>query len=154
MISQKTMLLFITLSISTALIVPATNAEYTDSCSLYAQMLWSAADEFESAKSDFESAKSSYESACSPSYGYSKDDESACGSYGYERTSYEGAKNELIEAKSNLEDALENVANFCGACDHIYGVVAKKLQNNERTIEKLNKKLEQKDMEIKRLKKQ
>lgn len=78
----------------------ASKAEYTDSCGLYAQMLWSAAD-------GYESAKSSYESACDPYFEYSKGNESACGSYGYERTSYDSAKSEL-------ESALSNVSIFCG----------------------------------------
>jgi len=68
-------------------------------------MLWSAAD-------GYESAKSSYESACDPYFGYSKENKSACGSYGYERTSYDSAKSEL-------ESALSNVSMFCGTGDQL-----------------------------------
>jgi flagellar motility protein MotE (MotC chaperone) len=68
-------------------------------------MLWSAASEYESEKSQFKSA-------CDPDYGYSKNDESACGAYGYLRSGY-------IRAARSLQDALDNVAIFCGPCDNI-----------------------------------
>jgi hypothetical protein len=97
------------------------NAEYTDSCALYAQMLWSAAD-------SYDSAKSSFESACDPYIGYSKNDKSACGSYGYERNSYKSAKSEL-------EDALNNVAIFCGPCDGILASFARESKKNSKNLE-------------------
>ncbi|MFZ3138684.1 MAG: hypothetical protein WA126_14985 [Thermodesulfovibrionales bacterium] len=81
-------------------------AEYTDSCSMYAQMLWSAAD-------DYDSKASQFKSACDFYYGYDKDEESACGAYGYHRSS-------LKRAQRELDDALSNVALFCGSCDHIF----------------------------------
>ncbi|MFC1821399.1 hypothetical protein ACFL9T_01750 [Thermodesulfobacteriota bacterium] len=116
------------------------NAEYTDSCGLYAQMLWSAADNYDSAKSSFDSAKDSYESACDPYYGYSKNDESACGSYGYERSSYDDARSELENAKSELEDALNNVALFCGPCDDILGSF---MSESKKNINKLKSEIDQ-----------
>lgn len=97
------------------------NAEYTDSCALYAQLLWSAAENFDSAKSGFESA-------CDPYIGYSKGDEAACGSYGYERSSYESAKSEL-------EDALNNVALFCGPCEGILSSVRRSSMKNCKNLE-------------------
>lgn len=96
------------------------NAKYTDSCSHYARRLWRAAD-------SYESAKSSFESACDPYIGYSKDDELACGAYGYEKSSYDAAKSEL-------EDALNNVSNFCGTCDSILGTF---IQAYKREVKKL-----------------
>lgn len=87
-----------------ATIIPVRqSAAYDESCGMYAQFLWSAADQYES-------AKSSYESACSPYYGYSKNDEFACGPYGYERSAYESAKEEL-------ESAISNVGISCGVSD-------------------------------------
>ena len=88
---------------------------------MYAQMLWSAAD-------SYESAKSSYKSACDPYYGYSKDDESACGRYGYERSSYESAVSEL-------ESGLRNVALFCGPCDGILETFIRESMKNRRKLE-------------------
>jgi hypothetical protein len=91
-------------------------AEFSDSCGLYAQMLWTSASSFSSEKSTYEMAKStyemeesSYESACNSSYGYSKNDSSACGTYGYVRTAYvdafervKSARNDYDMAKANL----------------------------------------------------
>lgn len=134
------------------------NAEYTDSCSLYAQMLWSAADSYDSAKSSYDSAKSSFESACDPHFGYSKNDKSACGSYGYERSSYDSARSELEDAKSELEDALNNVALFCGPCDDILGSFMSESKKNinklKSEIDQLKKKLIELESENKTLNKQ
>ena len=88
--------------------------EYSSSCSMFAQMLWSAADAFDSEKSNFDSA-------CNRSYGYSKDDESACGSYGYARSGYDNAKREL-------EDAQSNVGLFCGTCDQFIRIMKSRSQ--------------------------
>ena len=54
-----------------------------------------------------EYAKDQFESACNPSYGYQKDDEGACGSYGYVRTNYENAK-------SDVEFAASSANRYCG----------------------------------------
>ena len=96
---------FLTLLIFVAIatMLARVSVAYDESCGMYAQFLWSPAEEYES-------AKASYESACSPYYGYSRDDESACGSYVYERRPYEGARDEL-------ESAIQNVGIFCGASD-------------------------------------
>jgi hypothetical protein len=98
-------------------------------------MLWSASDNYESARSD-------YKSTCDPYFGYSKDDESACGSYGYARTAYNDAKGEL-------EDALHNVALFCGNCDQFMNTAlrasakqAKRLQSEISSLRSKVKKLE------------
>ncbi len=148
------------------------NAEYTDSCSLYAQMLWSAAASYDSAKSSYDSAKSSYdsakssfESACNPHFGYSKNDKSACGAYGYERSSYDNARSELEDAKRELEDAkrelkdaLNNVALFCGPCDDILGSFMSESKKNinklKSEIDQLKKKLIELESENKTLNKQ
>ena len=60
-----------------ALVASSSAYSYDESCASKAKKLKYAAEEYES-------AKSSYESACSPDWGYSQDDESACGQYGYE----------------------------------------------------------------------
>jgi hypothetical protein len=112
-------------------------AEYTDSCALFAQMLWSAS-------SNYDSAKSSFESACDPYIGYSKGNESACGSYGYERSSYESAKAEL-------EDALNNVALFCGTCD---GMVKLCLRKTKKESMELKSEVKELKKHIKELEKQ
>ena len=52
-----------------------------------------------------EYAKDQFESACNPSYGYQKDDEGACGSYGYVRSDYESAKSNFDIAVSDVEYA-------------------------------------------------
>ena len=133
------------------------NAEYTDSCDLYAQMLWGAADSYDSAKSSYDSAKSNFESACDPYFGYSKNDESACGSYGYERGSYDNARSELEDAKSELEDALNNVALFCGTCDDILDLFMSRYKKNinklKSEIDQLKKKLIELESENKTLNK-
>ena len=128
--------LFIFVTIATML--PRVSVAYEESCGMYAQFLWSAADEYES-------AKSSYESACSPYYGYSKDDESACGSYGYERSHYESARDEL-------KSAIQNVGIFCGVSDamlqalravyekKIHDLKAK-LKETEQRLKKTEKKM-------------
>lgn len=102
-------------------------AEYTDSCSRYAKRLWNAADQYEN-------EKSSYESACNPSYGYSKDNTGACGSYGYLRSSYESAKSEL-------QDAIGSVRKMCGvpAQDSVY---IQLLRNMKLEMDDLQKKLD------------
>ena len=59
-------------------------------------------DDYETAKSNYELEKGSYESACS-SWGYSKNDKSACGTYGYLRSAYENAYSTLESAINDLE---------------------------------------------------
>ena len=104
-------------------------AEFSDSCGLYAQMLWTSASNFSSKKSTYEMAKSTlemeesnYEMACNGSYGYSKNDSSVCGSYGYVRTAYldafervKSARSDYDMAKSEFDSALTNVATFSKA---------------------------------------
>lgn len=97
-------------------------ASYDESCGMYAQFLWSASDQYES-------AKSSFETACAPGYGFSANDEAACGAFGYERSSYDNAKSEL-------ESAISNVAIFCGTGDRFLRMI--------RRLEAENKKLKAK----------
>jgi hypothetical protein len=111
----------LSLTLMLLLLPSSLNAEYTDSCALYAQMLWSAA-------SSYDSAKSSFESACDPYIGYSKNDKSACGSYGYIRSPYESAKREL-------KDALNNVALFCGPCDGLLASFMRESKKNSKNLE-------------------
>lgn len=107
--------------------------EYTDSCARYAKKLYRAADEFDSAKSNLESA-------CNPYYGYNKDDESACGTYGYERSGFESAASEL-------EYALGKVSRFCGTCQNpcqgIVKAAGMKSKKLEATIDELKLKIKQ-----------
>jgi hypothetical protein len=88
-------------SIAIAVFCTGVHAEYSESCSLYAQTLSSAA-------SDYDFAKSAFKSACDPYYGYDKNDQSACGTYGYRTTTLKRAYNEV-------ESALTSVALFCGS---------------------------------------
>ena len=111
---------------------------YDYSCSRDARNLKYAADnyesalsEYESAKSSYESAKSSYESACASGWGYSQNDESACGAYGYERTSLESARDDLESARDDLESAasdldyaLQRVNRRCGGTTRSLDVFA------------------------------
>jgi hypothetical protein len=97
---MKKNLLFVLFFVLLINCVEAYGGEYTDSCARYAKKLSYAADEFDSAKSN-------YESSCDPYYGFMKDDESACGPFGYERSSLESAASEL-------EYALDKVNRYCG----------------------------------------
>lgn len=67
---------------------------------MYAKQLGSAADQYESKKRQFKST-------CDPYDGYAKNDDAACGSYGYAHSSYE-------KAKSELRDAISSAGSFCG----------------------------------------
>lgn len=87
--------------VAIAVLCTSAHAEYTESCGLYAQMLWSAA-------SNYDSEKSKFKSACDSYYGYDKDEQSACGAYGYHTSS-------LKRAQSDVEDALSSVTLFCGS---------------------------------------
>ncbi len=66
--------------------------------------------------------------ACDPYIGYSKNDKSACGSYGYIRSPYESAKREL-------KDALNNVALFCGPCDGLLASFMRESKKNSKNLE-------------------
>ena len=101
---------------------PAWAVDYR--CSREAKNLRYAADEYESAVSDLESAKDSYESACNPDYGYSSDDTSACGRYGYERSEYESALENLRSAIRELTAAYDSVARRCEPPDYQRNSVA------------------------------
>jgi flagellar motility protein MotE (MotC chaperone) len=97
-------------------------AEYTNSCGLYAQMLWSAS-------TDYESAKSDYDSACDPTFGFSRRVESACGAYGYVTSSFK-------EAKTSLEGAQRNAALFCGICDDILRAARRSMDKETAALRK------------------
>ncbi len=89
---------------------------------------------------DAESAKSEFESACSD-WGYQKDDEYACGSYGYVRTNYESAI-------SDVEYAASSANRYCGGTGNS---MIKKLEQYIKYLQEENKKLNEK---IKALEKQ
>lgn len=114
-------------------------AEYSDSCSMYAQQLGSAAD-------DYESRKRQFKSACDPYYGYNKNDEAACGSYGYARSSYD-------RAKTALRDAISSVASFCGVPEESsrHFLDLRKMGNE---LNELKKKLADKEAELEAFKSQ
>ena len=115
------------LILSSLLLSPVAFA-YDSSCSSDAGDLERAAQEYDSALSEFEdaeaeveSAKSSYDSACNSGWGYSRDDEGACGSYGYKTNELrsaldelESAESDLQSAQSTLEYALSSVSSSCG----------------------------------------
>lgn len=134
----------ILIGIFTSIIAMPSKAEFTDSCSIYAQMLWSSASNYSSAKSTYEMEKSNYESACNSSYGYSKDDSSACGQYGYVLTAYDNAVDQINSTKEEFESALSNVASFCGVPESFYQLYHK--QGNE-----LKSAISQLETKVKRL---
>lgn len=118
------------------LLFPLTlNAEYTDSCHYYAETLWSAAGRYEL-------AKSSFEASCNPSFGYNKDNEILCGNFGFEREVYE-------TAKRNLEDAINNVATYCGCCDGLLDLLTRKSEKEIKRLELEINKLKSKIIELK-----
>ncbi|WP_158297398.1 hypothetical protein [Alteromonas macleodii] len=122
-------------------------AEFTDSCGLYAQMLWTSASNYSSAKSTYEMEKSTYESACNSSYGYSKNDPSACGQYGYVISSYNDAIDQVNDAKHEFESALNNVANFCGIPESFYQLYHKQGSELKSVISELEAKVKKLEAE-------
>ncbi len=101
---------------------------YDASCANRAKKLKSAAETYEDARAEhertssgYESAKDSFQRACHPGWGYSRNDEGACGSHGYERDTLESAQRDLERAKSQLdyarlalERAMGAVSRSCG----------------------------------------
>jgi hypothetical protein len=117
-------------------------ADYTDSCSMFALTLSSAAD-------TYDSKLRSFKSACDPYIGYSKADEGACGEYGYMRSP---AK----RAQRDLEDAQNNVALYCGVGDNLFQM-ARRSANKEATAlrkekAELEKQIKVLEAEVTRLK--
>lgn len=114
--------------LASSMILSAPAVAYDSSCSTDAGELESSAEDYESALSEFEdaeseveSAQSSYDSACNSRWGYSRDDEGACGSFGYKTNEvksaiddFDSAKSELESAKSALESALSSISGSCG----------------------------------------
>jgi len=130
-------------------ILPSTLlAGYSSMCGSYASDLENAARDYESAESKYKSAKSDFESACS-SYGYLKNDEFACGQFGYVREDYRSAANRLKSAASQLQSAMNNVSLSCGVPgeDSMYiRALAKAAKDNEelkKRVLKLEQELEQ-----------
>ena len=97
-------------------------AEYSDDCSRRARALRDAAD-------SFDSQLSSYKSACDQYYGYSKNDENACGPYGYLTSS-------LKSAASELDDANDRVRRDCGTCD---GIASAAFRGSAQVVSELKK---------------
>jgi hypothetical protein len=83
----------------------ASMAEYKQICSIAADTLTGAANQYELAKRNFEWA-------CDPDIGDSYGDESACGENGTERLAYS-------MAKDWLESSLDQVSIGCGICDGV-----------------------------------
>lgn len=129
-------------------------AEFTDSCGIDAEMLWASATNYSSAKSTFEIEKSNYESACNRSYGYSKNDASACGNYGYIITAYNDSVDRVSMAKEELDSALDNVATFCGISDSYYQLYNQQGNQFKSQISELEKMIKSLEVENKSLKKQ
>lgn len=128
------------------------SAEFTDSCGLYAQMLWTSATTYSSAKSDYQMEKSNYESACNQSYGYSKNDTSACGQYGYVINAYNDAVDRVNSAKLDFESALNNVAVFCGTPDAFHQLYRNQENDFKSIISGLEKQVKQLEAENEALK--
>jgi SMC interacting uncharacterized protein involved in chromosome segregation len=64
-----------------------------------------------------------------PYYGYDKDQELACGAYKYHRNTFKSAQQEL-------EDALRNVALFCGPCDQDFQATRQTAQKETVALKK------------------
>src|SRR5712692_4885978 len=110
-----------------SLLIPVlAGAEDLDSCPSYASRLNRAAQ-------SYESAKSSFESACNPYYGYSRKEQSACGTYGYARSQFDQAKSELLDASSAA-------ARQCGGsttdttCIRLFRETATELNNTKKKL--------------------
>jgi len=136
-----------------SIITLPSKAEFTDSCGLYAQMLWNSASSYTNAKSTYEMEKSNYESACNSSYGYSKNDSSACGNYGYVLTAYNDSVDQVNTTKEEFDSALNNVATFCGIPDYFYQLYNKQGNQLKSTISELEKRMKTLEMENKSLRK-
>ena len=78
------------------------------------------------------SAISEYESACNSSYGYQKDDEYACGTFGY-------IKSEVDSQKSNLDRENISVSYSCGTCDSANSLIQRLMKENEELKEEIKK---------------
>jgi hypothetical protein len=119
-----------------------TRAEYTDSCSMFALTLSSTAD-------TYDSKLRSFKSACDAYIGYSKDDESACGEYGYLRSSAKRAQREL-------GDAQNNVALYCGVGDDLFRAARQSANSEVTALRKekaaLEKQIKALEAEVTRLK--
>jgi DNA repair exonuclease SbcCD ATPase subunit len=136
-----------------SIITLPSKAEFTDSCGLYAQMLWNSASSYSNAKSTYEMEKSNYESACNSSYGYSKNDSSACGNYGYVLTAYNDSVDQVNTTKEEFDSALNNVATFCGIPDSFYQLYNKQGNQLKSTISELEKRIKTLETENKSLRK-
>jgi hypothetical protein len=75
--------------------------------------LTSAANEYENQRNMYESAKSEYESACNPYYGYYRNNDSACGMYGYITQNRNSTRSYAESALSYVESALVSVRKAC-----------------------------------------
>ena len=114
--------------------------EWDEYCTSKARQLYRYSEDAESAKSELESAKSNLESACSD-WGYQKDDEYACGSYGYVRSNYESAKSNFDSAVSEVEYAASSANRYCGGSGNS---VIEKLERYLKYLLEENKKLKEK----------
>lgn len=127
-------------------------AEFTDSCQLYAQMLASSASTYSMANSTFKMQESNYESACNRSYGYSRDDVSACGEYGYVISAYNNALEQLKSSKREFDSDLSNVSLFCGLPETINQIYHDQQREFESTVAQLQNKTKALQAEIAELK--
>jgi len=113
--------------------------EWDEYCTSKARQLYRYSGDAESAKSELESAKSELESACSD-WGYQKDDEYACGSYGYVRSNYDSAKSNFDSAVSEVEYAASSANRYCGGTN---GAALKNMTIYLQELLKENKKLKE-----------
>ena len=105
---------------------------WDSSCNWDAQSLSDASQNLESAISELESAVSEYESACNSSYGYQKDDEYACGNFGY-------IKSNVDSQRSNVDSANTSVSYSCGTCNSAYSLIQRLMKENEELKEEIKK---------------
>jgi hypothetical protein len=119
-------------------------SEYTPSCSMYAGNLQTESRNYDSALSKFKRAKDDFESACS-SYGYARNDEFACGEFGYTREEYRNTADKLKRAAHALESAMNSISAFCG-------IPIERAMENEKYIRALFKAVRENEDLKKRLK--
>ena len=112
---------------------------WDSSCNWDAQSLSDASQNLESAISELESAVSEYESACNSSYGYQKDDEYACGNFGYIKSNVDSQRSNVDSQRSNVDSANTSVSYSCGTCNSAYSLIQRLMKENEELKEEIKK---------------
>jgi len=84
-----------------------------DFCADYSEAFSQSIMDYSFALTNYETEKYHYESACNQSYGYSAEDESACGRNGYVVTFYNERKNIMLSKKEDAKRNFDNMREFC-----------------------------------------